>query len=1119
MMNKTLQILLSGVFCWVATAAADDVEIYFNGASNTAGAPLVMFSLDYRSNLGSNICNVGYSDLGGDLFSTDFSSCAWNAEFPEFNDYFEQVEVEDGVIQFFDMLRAALRYVFTDPQLAESDMHLGLMLNHDHKNNCENDVSAGCSNGGYIAQGLTPIPDGVQSLHEKLLAVPTPQGNLSHPFQGKELYFELFRYLTGQEIYNGHVGFTDYADGCTDDNLDDNNPGSCASSDVDPYGAAWDTSIESGSRYVSPFTDDMQCSSLHVLNFMFGVSSQDADSDSAIEASRDASGLGLTLSGGTNQQFLQILEKMRGTDFADDPAWGSAPELAGNQNVTSHFVYNGNVGNTINGYAIAGGGRAIEVTNDPRVLIEELKNTFLSIIRQNSTFEAPAVTVNSYNRLAHRDEVFFALFGPELTRDWPGNLKKYRFAEVDVDVDGDGVTDKTQVSIVDANQQVAVDANGLFDTTACSFWSSCTFEPDGDHVEKGGAAENLGLNRSVYTYVGGSFSPSSPISLSLHPVHESNSEITGEHLGLTPENVGDYDGNGSQDEDDVTAARETVLRIGRGVNEYDPFVPVPKMGDPIHSRPEVIIYDGDLGDADGDGIIEPTFAIAVSTNEGYFHLFDSASGEEILSFIPKETLPLLWQINKALPTGSGATRFDTYGLDASPVVLWDDSNGDNVISSLDGDRVIAFLSQRRGGRNLYALDITEATAPKLLWHIEGGVTAGFEELGETWSTPSLSKIRESDGTVTDVLVFGGGYDDDRYDLDADDPDDGVNIGRAVYVVEAQTGVRRWAMGPAGTAETYDLELTSLEDSIPGEVRILDLYDDGVLDRLYFADIRGRIFRADFSNTPGATGFFGGGLVASLTDTSNCNWGASPNSCRLFYNSLDVAVMTGFPVAPYIQLAMGSGFRAHPKDLQTQDRFYVVYDQKVVDRIASSDYAAIYGANGYTEADNLADVTNIPGDATYASQEIALTATLTQYDINGWYIDMDQSRGEKVISESLTIGGQIFFTTYLPTSGSYADICSTGLGHGRIYLVNAFNGLPEATLGDGVTTLLEPTDTVKETQRYTALPREGMPTDPTIVFKQKNDGSIQPNLVVGTQMPLPPELIKAKPVRRTWWREE
>ena len=209
MMKKAFHNILCGSLCYVGVAAADDVEIYFNGSLNTAGAPMVMFSLDYRSNLGSNICNVTYSDPDDDQFSADFDSCAWNTEFPEFNDFFEQVELEDGVVQFFDMLRAALRYVFTDPQLEQSGMHLGLMLNHDQKNNCENDVSAGCSNGGYIALGLTPMPDGVQSLHEKLLAVPTPQGNLSHPFQGKELYFELFRYLTGQEIYNGHVGFTD----------------------------------------------------------------------------------------------------------------------------------------------------------------------------------------------------------------------------------------------------------------------------------------------------------------------------------------------------------------------------------------------------------------------------------------------------------------------------------------------------------------------------------------------------------------------------------------------------------------------------------------------------------------------------------------------------------------------------------------------------------------------------------------------------------------------------------------------------------------------------------------------------------------------------------------------
>jgi len=230
-------------------------------------------------------------------------------------------------------------------------------------------------------------------------------------------------------------------------------------------------------------------------------------------------------------------------------------------------------------------------------------------------------------------------------------------------------------------------------------------------------------------------------------------------------------------------------------------------------------------------------------------------------------------------------------------------------------------------------------------------------------------------------------------------------------------------------------------------------------------------------------------------------------------------MVGFPVAPYIQLAMGSGFRAHPKNSTTQDRFYVVYDQKVIDLIDTADYSTVFGANGFTEASNLANVTNIPADTLYAVQESTVTSTLTTSGIHGWYLDMDQSLGEKVISESLTIGGQLVFTTYFPVSQTQNDVCATGLGRGRVYLVNAFNGLPEASLGDSIVDILQSTDTVKENHRYALLPREGMPTDPAVVFKEKNDGSIEPNLVVGTQMPLPPDLFKSNPVVRTWWREQ
>ena len=63
------------------------------------------------------------------------------------------------------------------------------------------------------------------------------------------------------------------------------------------------------------------------------------------------------------------------------------------------------------------------------------------------------------------------------------------------------------------------------------------------------------------------------------------------------------------------------------------------------------------------------------------------------------------------------------------------------------------------------------------------------------------------------------------------------------------------------------------------------------------------------------------------------------------------------------------------------------------------------------------------------------------------------------------------------------------------------------------------DKVKKTQRFTSLPREGMPTDPTIVFKEKDDGKVVPTVVVGTQIPLDPELLDIDLESSTWWLEK
>ena len=1109
MMQRKIYAIAIAALMMATTSLADDVEIYFSQSSLTSGEPLVMFSLDYRPNLGSSICNFGAIE-----------DCGWGAEI---NNEFSVDDRADGTIDFLEMLRAALRRVLSQV----SGLRVGLMLNHDNVNKCAGQsYTKGCSNGGYIAQGFESIDGnlsangGEDHLLQKLADLPSTQGNVSHPYQGKELYFEFFRYLTGQGIYNGHVGQTDYADPCILDNLNSVLTPSVGCAVDDDAGAlvSWDTKIEESAeydedvewyeeKYISPFSDPaLECSSVYALNFMFGVTNQEDDSDDAITNS--INGLrGIDLSGKRNH-FGTVIEWMANHDLADGKL-GAAPEREGTQDVTSYFLYKGNVQNTMNGYAIAGGtGQALEITDDPQELIDNLTGIFKQILRQNSTFEAPAVTVNSYTRLTHRDELYYALFGPEDTPDWPGNLKKYKLANLDIDTDGDGISDSTVVRVVDRNNRSAVDqGSGVFEPTACSFWSDCSIDrdadgladADGDTVAWGGAGERLTIKedlsrpRKAYTDTGSTKS----LTDSSNVLHEDNGDITAAMLGIDATNATDMDEDGDVDASDVKAQRDRLIKLGRG---FDPVTgqSLKSLGDPIHARPSVIVYDADLSNAG----INPDMAIAMTTNHGSFHLIDAETGNEYFSYTPREELSLIKKIYGPHPfdPNDAVNRFSVYGLDGSPLVWLHDDNSDGVVKQTDGDRVLVYLTQRRGGRNIYALDITDRSKPAIVWKILGGVTAGFSELGQTWSEPQMTTIKVG-GVGRKVLVFGGGYDDAQDDAysraDA--------IGRAIYVVDAETGALVWTVSNANS----DMDIASMQNGIPANVRVLDVDEDGYLDRIYAVDVIGRVFRVDFKNTGVSTAIYGSGLIASLFPIV-CN----DISCqRRFYNAPDIAVMVGSPYAPYVQIAVGSGYRAHPVSVKgIQDRFYTLFDHNVVDPLLSSAYGAGQQYH-WVEDINVVNVTDSPDGSDYDTVNNTVQALLAAADVHGWYINMDVTKQEKVLSESVTIQGKVIFTTYL-RDNSVGNSCEPNLGQGRLYVIDAFTGLPVADLytGEGVKDLSQ----VKKEHRFKQLARTGIPSDPLIIFRKTKTGDVTPTVVVTTELPLPENILGKNLYTKTWW---
>ncbi len=710
----------------------------------------------------------------------------------------------------------------------------------------------------------------------------------------------------------------------------------------------------------------------------------------------------------------------------------------------------------------------------------ELSTAFTSILTDilsvNTTFIAPAVTVNAFNRLTNRDDLYFAVFRPAGSPNWAGNLKHYKLGTAG------GITN----IVVDANAAAAVDANtGFFSSTSRSFWTLNADAPDGEIVDIGGAAGLLSTSRTLYTYTDSAAPINVDLTLGAHSFIETNTAITKTMLG---------------DATMTDTYRTSLLQWARGVdvldNDEDGSVIDARraMGDALHSKPVLVTYGGT--DA------SPDITLFTANNEGFIHAINTTTGVEDFAFIPQE---LLGNLDIRYKNSSGQAH--PYGMDGALSVWHNDLNNNGVVfdeyNVLEtGESVYLYAGMRRGGNYYYALNVTDRANPKLLWKITGG-TGDFAELGETWSRPMVTKIKLFDGTsLVDrtVLIFAGGYDtaQDSVSVPASDA-----VGRAIYIVDAATGQRIWW---ASSDATANLVLTDMTNSIPSDVRVIDINADGFADRLYVGDMGGRVFRIDFDNATntGVANFATGGLLASLGGVDEAN-------NRRFYYPPDVALIydkktttPGFKLT----VSIGSGYRAHPLNMVNEDRFYMIKDSDVYapptdggDADTLPDYPA------YTEASLYDATANILGEGTGTT---LASATSSFQSLSGWYIKLEKSdgtyEGEKVLASSVTVGGKILFTTFTPVAAAAATACAPSQGTAKTYIVNLTDAAPVLDLVAD--------DTLNKADRAVLLTRGGIPPAPTILFPPDGSDAI---VLVG------PEKLEGFDVNlsyvKSFWRQD
>lgn len=306
-------------------------------------------------------------------------------------------------------------------------------------------------------------------------------------------------------------------------------------------------------------------------------------------------------------------------------------------------------------------------------------------------------------------------------------------------------------------------------------------------------------------------------------------------------------------------------------------------GDVLHSRPLLINYGGSIGIVGFYG-----------SNDGYLRAIKGGSadtdGVEKWAFIPDEFVNFT-KLGR-LYNNSNLIRFPNSTCSETPAptardYFWDGQlsvyQSTNTVKYPDTTtgpytrpaQSILYAGMRRGGRAIYAFDVSDPDAPYFLWKIDSSMT-NFSQLGYTWSEPKVAKIKGKTALgaddLRDVLIFGAGYDptdDDqpsgcpRGDHSASLTSTGAGacpnasgsytgIGRGVFIVDALTGAFINFLSPPSGAVKY---------SFPADLTLYDAEGDGYTNRIYAGDSGAQLFRFDIDPSK----------QLGVTDTSSSNY--------------------------------------------------------------------------------------------------------------------------------------------------------------------------------------------------------------------------------------------------------
>lgn len=382
---------------------------------------------------------------------------------------------------------------------------------------------------------------------------------------------------------------------------------------------------------------------------------------------------------------------------------------------------------------------------------------------------------------------------------------------------------------------------------------------------------------------------------------------------------------------------------------------------------------GDIVDS-SPAYVEDTKTVYVGANDGMLHGIDTSNGKVLFSYVPKG-------LDFSAMASLSSTSYDhRYFVDGQIDVISkaNQGNGKNILVAALG----------RGGRGVFALDVTNPSSmgtANVLWDNTTQDATADKDMGYVLGQ---IRIRKGNGGKTYALVPNG--------------TDSQNGSATLYVYQLDADGK--------IATTTKLVADSAGGNGLMSLGMADLNGDGTIDTVYGGDLKGNVWRWDFSgNNPPAAAV----KLFQATD------GSTPQP-------ITGGIGVGRDDNGNIFVGFGTGKFIASSDLPG-NAGYVTQTQSI--------YGIIDKGTTVTRAQLQARTipfsgTNALGQPVRGFENYSALPAAKQ----GWYINLTSK--EEVISAPTVYGSAMFLASVIPASGSD---CSGATGSGFINAVDLYTG--------------------------------------------------------------------------------